>query len=166
MQVPATTEQQQAPIAQKQGRKPRIPKRIVQLIDLVTSGKARSRQAACEQLKLDPSYASRELRKVHVAAYLEQQTRVTLAQLQAPAAGTLARLMGEAASEHVQNDVAKHVLAIAGHKPKADAQVSVNIDIKAGYVIDLTDEPKLVQASVQRMAARDHKTQVIDNVEE
>jgi hypothetical protein len=27
-------------------------------------------------------------------------------------------------------------------KPRADAQVSVNIDIKAGYVIDLTDAPR------------------------
>jgi hypothetical protein len=121
---------------------PRIPKRIVQLVDLMATGKVRSRQAGCEKLNLDPSYASRQLRKVHIAAYLEQQTRVALAQLQAPAVGTLARLMDSAASEHVQNDVAKHVLAIAGHKPKADAQVSVNIDIKAGYVIDLTDEAK------------------------
>jgi hypothetical protein len=126
----------------KPAKPPRIPRRIVQLVDLMANGKVRSRQAGCEQLKLDPSYASRQLRKVHIAAYLEQQTRVALAQLQAPAVGTLARLMAEASSEHVQNDVAKHVLAIAGHKPKADAQVSVNIDIKAGYVIDLTDEAK------------------------
>jgi len=45
-------------------------------------------------------------------------------------------------SDHVSADVSKHTLAIAGIKPRADAQVSVNIDIKAGYVIDLTDEPK------------------------
>jgi hypothetical protein len=39
-------------------------------------------------------------------------------------------------------DASKHILAIAGIKPAADAQVSVNIDIKAGYVIDLTDDRK------------------------
>lgn len=166
MQVPAIIEQPQADIVQKPAKSPRIPKRIVQLVDLMASGKARSRQAACEQLKLDPSYASRQLRKVHVAAYLEQQTRVMLAQLQAPAAGTLARLMDSAASEHVQNDVAKHVLAIAGHKPRADAQVSVNIDIKAGYVIDLREPDERANAPAQRIAHVDHSTQVIDNVEE
>jgi hypothetical protein len=47
----------------------------------------------------------------------------------------------DAGSEHVSADVSKHTLAIAGIKPTADAQVSVNIDIKAGYVIDLTDAP-------------------------
>jgi hypothetical protein len=45
----------------------------------------------------------------------------------------------DAESEHVSLDASKHVLAIEGIKPRADAQVSVNIDIKAGYVIDLTD---------------------------
>jgi hypothetical protein len=48
----------------------------------------------------------------------------------------------DAASEHVGLDASKHVLAIEGIKPTAEAQVSVNIDIKAGYVIDLTDEAK------------------------
>jgi hypothetical protein len=165
MSSQALAKQPEADIVAKPAKSPRIPKRIVQLVDLITSGKVRSRQAACEKLNLDPSYVSRELRKVHVATYLEQQTRVTLAQLQVPAVGTLARLMAEGASEHVQNDVAKHVLAIAGHKPRADAQVSVNIDIKAGYVIDLTDEPKLVESSAQRIAGQMAKTQVIDNAE-
>jgi hypothetical protein len=45
----------------------------------------------------------------------------------------------DSASEHVRNDASAFVLGLAGIKPKADAQVSVNIDIKAGYVIDLTD---------------------------
>jgi hypothetical protein len=55
-----------------------------------------------------------------------------------------ARLNGliDASSEHVSLDATKHVLGIAGIKPAQDAQVSVNIDIKAGYVIDLSDEPK------------------------
>lgn len=47
----------------------------------------------------------------------------------------------DASSDHVSFEASKHVLAIAGIKPTADAQVSINIDIKAGYVIDLTDAP-------------------------
>jgi hypothetical protein len=127
---------------QKPVKTPRVPAKIVKLIDLLLSGACRSTKAACERIGIDPSYASRELRKVHVAAYLEQKTRVSLTMLQAPAAATLGRLMAEAASEHVQKDVAIHALAINGHKPKADAQVSVNIDIKAGYVIDLSPGPQ------------------------
>jgi hypothetical protein len=140
MQVPATTEQQQAPTAQKLAKKQRISPRVVHAVELLVSGECKTIKAAAEKANLTREGLSKALSKVHVAAYLEQQTRVMLARLQAPAVGTLAKLLAEAASEHVQNDVAKHVLAIAGHKPKADAQVSVNIDIKAGYVIDLTDE--------------------------
>lgn len=95
---------------------------------------------------MSETYLSTALRKPEILAHIEQETRVALTRLQAPAAATLARLMTEAASEHVQKDVAIHALAMNGHKPKADAQVSVNIDIKAGYVIDLTDEPKTIQA--------------------
>lgn len=142
--------------APKHVRTKRVPKRIVQLIDLIATGECKSTKAACERIKLDQSYASRELRKVHVAAYLETRTRVLLAQSQVPAAATLIRLLDQAASEHVQKDVAIHLLNIAGHKPRPDAQVSVNIDIKAGYVIDLTDSPKA--ATDTRLTQAHHVT--------
>jgi hypothetical protein len=126
----------------KPAKPARVPKRIAQFVELLISGECRTQKAACDKLKLDPSYASKQLRKVHVATYLEQQTRVALARSQAPAAATLFRLLDQAASEHVQKDVAIHLLNIAGHKPKADAQLSVNIELKAGYVLDLRDEPR------------------------
>lgn len=137
--------------APKHAKPKRVPKRIVQLVDLIATGECKSTKAACDQLKLDPSYASRELRKVHVATYLETRTRVLLAQSQVPAAATLIRLLDQAASEHVQKDVAIHLLAIAGHKPRADAQVSVNIDVKAGFVIDISEPaPKPPMIDVTR----------------
>lgn len=51
-----------------------------------------------------------------------------------------ARLMDlvDGESEHVSFDAAKHVLGIAGIKPSNDSQVSVSVDIRAGYVIDLS----------------------------
>jgi hypothetical protein len=165
MQVPATTEQTQAPKTQKLAKNRRISPRIVHAVELLVSGECKTIKAAAEKANLTREGLSKALSKVHVAAYLEQQTRVMLARLQAPAAGTLARLMAEGASEHVQNDVAKHVLAIAGHKPRAEAQVSVNIDIKAGYVIDLREPEERGQSPTQRIAGPDIKTQVIDNAE-
>jgi len=55
----------------------------------------------------------------------------------------------DAGSEHVSADMSKHVAAIGGIKPAQDAQVSVNIDIKAGYVIDLSGDqrPPMIDAS-------------------
>jgi len=123
--------------------KPRkISARVRHAIELLVSGDCRTQKDAAEKAKLTRERLCKALKELHVIAYLEQQTRVALARSQAPAAATLFRLLDQAASEHVQKDVAIHLLNIAGHKPKADAQVSVNIDIKAGYVIDLTDQAK------------------------
>ncbi len=72
---------------------------------------------------------------------MERRARETIAAGMMRASARLNQLV-DAESEHVSFDATKHVLALAGIKPAADAQVSVNIDIKAGYVIDLSDNPK------------------------
>jgi len=130
-------------IEQKPPKKKRIPRRIAEVVRLLVTGECKTQRAAAERAGMSETYVSEALRKPEVLAHIEQETRVALARLQAPAAATLARLMTEATSEHVQKDVAIHTLAINGHKPRADAQVSVNIEQKAGYVIILTDKPKL-----------------------
>lgn len=137
--LPATIEPKAPPTDAKPVKKPRVPARIVQLVELLVTGEASSIKAACEQLKLDRSYVSKQMRKVHVADHLAQQTRVTLARLQAPAAAKLGTLLAGAQSEHVQKDVAIHLLSIAGHKPAANTQVSVSVDVRAGYVLDLRE---------------------------
>jgi hypothetical protein len=52
----------------------------------------------------------------------------------------------DASSEHVSLDAAKHVLAIQGIKPTADQAVSVSIDLKAGFVIDLSGQAGTITA--------------------
>jgi hypothetical protein len=54
----------------------------------------------------------------------------------------------DAGSEHVSLDASKHILAIEGIKPSSDTQVSVNVDIKAGFVIDLS-EPGRVTRTIE-----------------
>jgi hypothetical protein len=74
---------------------------------------------------------------------MERRARETIANGTMRASARLIELL-DSASDHVSLDAVKHQLGIAGIKPASDAQVSVNIDIKAGYVIDLTDAPKTV----------------------
>jgi hypothetical protein len=121
----------------------RIPAKISQIVDWLVTGACKNQQAACERANLDPSYVSRELRKVHVRVFAERRARETIANGTMRASARVLELL-DASSEHVSFEASKHVLAIAGIKPTADAQVSVNIDIKAGYVIDLTDSAKSV----------------------
>jgi hypothetical protein len=117
----------------------RIPKKIRHAVELLISGECKTQKAAAERVKLSREHLSKSLRLPHVLAHIESRTRIALAQSQAQASATLLRLLDEAGSEHVQKDVAIHLLGINGHKPKADAQVSVNIELKAGYVIDLSE---------------------------
>lgn len=125
------------------GKPKRIPPKISQIVDWLVTGACKNQQAACERAKLDPSYVSRELRKVHVRVFAERRARETIANGTLRASARVLELL-DAGSEHVSFEASKHVLAIAGIKPTADAQVSVNIDIKAGFVIDLTEPPKPV----------------------
>ena len=118
----------------------RIPRKIGEVIHLVLTGECSTYKAAAERVGMHPNYVYTALKKPEIVTHIEMQTRVSLARLQAPAAGRLAHLMMNAKSEQVQKDLVIHTLAIAGIKPTADAQVSVNIGIRvAGYVIDLTD---------------------------
>jgi hypothetical protein len=83
----------------------------------------------------------RALKESHVLDYVAQQTRVLLTQSQAPAAATMLRLLDQAKSEHVQKDVAIHLLGINGHKPATEPTTLVNLSIQAGYIIDISPEP-------------------------
>jgi hypothetical protein len=58
----------------------------------------------------------------------------------------------DSTSQRVALEATKFSLGVAGIKPAADAQVNVNIDVKAGYVIDLSEpgqpEQKIVSGEV------------------
>ena len=122
-------------------RERRVSPRVRHAIDLLLTGQCRLKKDAAREAKLSPERLSRALKEDHVIAYLTAQTRVLLATSQAPAAATMLRLLDQAKSEHVQKDVAIHLLGINGHKPAADPAAVVNVNIRAGYVIDLSDDP-------------------------
>lgn len=46
----------------------------------------------------------------------------------------------DSTSQRVALEATKFSLGVAGIKPAADAQVNVNIDLRAGYVIDLSED--------------------------
>jgi hypothetical protein len=118
----------------------RVSPRVRHAIDLLLTGQCRLKKDAAAKAGLTPERLSRALKENHVVEYLTAQTRVLLAQSQAPAAATMLRLLDQAKSEHVQKDVAIHLLGISGHKPAGEPAALVNINIRAGYVIDLSDD--------------------------
>jgi hypothetical protein len=122
-------------------RERRVSPKVRHAIDLLLTGECRLKKDAAAKAGLTPERLSRALKESHVAAYLSAQTHVLLVTSQAPAAATMLRLLDQAKSEHVQKDVAIHLLGISGHTPTADRVALINLNIKAGWVIDLSPEP-------------------------
>ena len=132
-QAVATTPQSAEPDIQR-----RIPKRLRQVIELLVTGECATQKAAADRCGMHPSHVSRSLKEPHVRVFIERRARETIAAGLMRASARLNELV-DADSEHVSFDASKHLLALAGIKPTADAQVSVNVEIKAGYVIDLSE---------------------------
>jgi predicted XRE-type DNA-binding protein len=132
--IPADTDS----IPVKEGR---ISKRLQQVLVLLATRGMTQRDAA-NKVGMSESHLSHELKKPHIQVFIARKIRETVALGALRASTRLVELI-DAGSEHVSADITKHTLAIAGIKPTADSQVSVNIDIKAGYCIDISPEPAM-----------------------
>jgi hypothetical protein len=128
------------PTDTKPVRERRVSKRIAEVVRLLLTGEVKTQKAAAERVGMNAGYLSEALKKPHVRVFIERRTRETIADGSLRASARLVELL-DASSEHVSLDASKHMLALNGHKPTADPTTLVNISIKAGYVIDLTDEP-------------------------
>lgn len=103
---------------------------------LLVRGECTTYKAAADRIGMCYTHFCEQLRKPHVRVFYERLVRESIAAGTMRAAARLNSLV-DASSEHVSFDAAKHVLGIAGIKPAADAQLTVNIEQKAGYVIVL-----------------------------
>jgi hypothetical protein len=117
-----------------------VSRRVRHAIDLIISGEAKTQKAAAEKAGLTRERFCRALKESHVIEYLDQQTRVLLAQSRAPAAATLMTLLEQARSEHVRKDVAVTLLGYSGIHATGDRGplVSIGIGVAPGYIIDLS----------------------------
>jgi pantoate kinase len=120
-----------------------ISKRMQQVLtNLATKGV--SQREAAKLAGMSEYHLSRELKKPQIQVFIARAARQNL-QIGVLRASKRVLELVDADSEHVSLDASKHVLAIEGIKPTQDAQVSVNIDIKAGYVIDLSGDAREVK---------------------
>jgi hypothetical protein len=145
--------------AAKGAEKVRITKRVQQAIDLLVTGDCDTMKDAAIKVGLHPDYLSRTLKKPQVKAFLERRSRETIAGLLPKAVATLTKLLN-AESEHVQKDVAIHLLRLAGIEPASDGRSPlVNVNVIAGevvgYRIDLTPKPNVIDVTPTDSASGD-----------
>ena len=118
-------------------RKRPIPKRVREAVALICEGRARTITAAAKKAGLSREYLSRALGEPHIAEHLRQKAARAVAISSGHAAARITELMNKSRSDHVAFEASKFSLGVAGIRPQPEAQLNVNLDIKAGYVIDL-----------------------------
>lgn len=137
MSVPATIEQPAAPAPAKPARERRISRTLVKTIACLEDGTCDTQKAAAERNGLSEGYLSRALKQVHVQAFIARRRAENIAAGSLRASRRFVQLV-DAESEHVAAKVCERILVTTGDlKSEHASQVSVNVDIKAGYVIRL-----------------------------
>ncbi len=122
--------------------KPRpISRRVKRAIGTMIRGEAKTITAAAELAGLSREALSRALSKPHVIKYLHEKTLRSLA-IAAGRAGAVKVELLDSPNARVRNEASTFVLELAGIKPAAAPQVSISIEAKAGWIVDLTAEPR------------------------
>jgi hypothetical protein len=129
-----------APAAAVPGPPKRISKKVRSAIDALVSGDCKQIKEAAEKVGLARESLSRALSTPHVAEHLRQKVMRHLAMAAARAGATKVELL-DSASELVRDRASAFVLGLAGIQPASTPTVSLNLEIRAGYVIDLSDDP-------------------------
>jgi len=126
----------------KPPREPRISKRLAEVVRLLLTGECKTQKAAAERVGMNETYLSEALRKPSTRVFIERRMRESIANGSMRASARLVELL-DASSEHVSFDAARHLLAIQGIKPAAEATTNVNLHVACGYVIDLRSDEEV-----------------------
>src|ERR1039458_6518497 len=118
----------------------RISKKVRRAIDLMVTGDCKQIKETAAKVGLARESLSRALSTPHVAEHLRQKVLRHRAIHAARAGATKTELL-DSASEIVRDRASSFVLGLAGIQPAANPSVNLNIEVKAGYVIDLSDDP-------------------------
>jgi hypothetical protein len=124
-----------APIAPK-----RISAEVGAAIGFMVNGDCKKICEAAEKAGLAREGLSRALSTPHVAEHLRLQTVRRLGIAAARAGHTKVELL-DSDSEIVRDRASSFVLGLAGIQPASTPSVSLNVEIRAGYIIDISPEP-------------------------
>ena len=102
--------------------------------------------AAAEKVGLARESLSRALNKPHIAEFMRQKVIRSLAMASARAGAVKQELL-DSDNAMVRDRASSFLLGLAGIQPATSPSVNVNIEVKAGYVIDLTDDPPPMRMS-------------------
>jgi hypothetical protein len=132
----------------------RISAKVRRAIDAMVSGECKRICDAAIKVGLARESLSRALSTPHVAEHLRQKVLRHLA-IAAARAGAVKGELLDSESEIVRDRASTFVLGLAGIAPAAESSVNVNVEVRAGFVIDLSPEPgeRLAPATAMRIVS-------------
>jgi hypothetical protein len=119
----------------------RISAKVRRAVDLMVSGETKKICETAEKVGLVRESLSRALSVPHVAQYLRTQTARRLA-IAAARAGAVKGELLDSANELVRDRASTFVLGLAGIAPASTPSINLNIEAKAGFVIDLSEDDR------------------------
>jgi predicted DNA-binding protein (UPF0251 family) len=128
----------------------RIPEAIRQAIELLASGECTTQKAAASRVGISQEHLSRMLQRDHIRVFMARAASKTIAGAALRASRRYVELV-DANSEHVSAQVCERILTSEGHLKSDAAQLTVNVDVKPGFVIDISPAP-LLQHEPQQQA--------------
>jgi hypothetical protein len=130
---------QTEPAVDARVRQRRISKRVNAAIDLLVAGDVKTIKEAAEKAGLARESLSRALSTPHIAEHLRTKVMKSLA-MAAARAGAVKTDLLDSDNAIARDRASSFVLGLAGIQPETTPSVSVNLEIKAGYVIDISDD--------------------------
>jgi hypothetical protein len=121
----------------------RISPKVRAAIDAMVSGECKNITEAGAKVGLARESLSRALSTPHIAEHLRQKVMRHLAIHAARAGATKVELL-DSSNEMARDRASTFVLGLAGIQPATNPSVSVNLNVQAGYIIDVSPEPSEV----------------------
>ena len=121
------------PPAEPPDKQLRITARVRRAVELIATGKCKTIVEAAEQVGLARESLSRALAKPHIIEHMRQRAIRTIAQ----AAEVKAELL-DCGDSMARDRASTFVLGTAGIGPATAPALSINLEMRAGYVIDLS----------------------------
>jgi hypothetical protein len=117
----------------------RISAKVRRAIDAMVSGKCKRICDAAEHVGLARESLSRALSTPHVAQHLREKVLHHLA-IQAARAGYVKGELLDSSNEIARDRASSFILGLAGIQPATSPSLNINLEVRAGYVIDLSDD--------------------------
>jgi hypothetical protein len=116
----------------------RISAKVRAAIDAMVSGNCKTVAEAAEKGGMARESLSRALSTPHVAEHLRQKVLRHLA-IAAARAGYVKGALLDSDNQMVADRASSFVLALAGIRPEETPSININVALKAGYTIDLSE---------------------------